>query len=199
MTQLTDYQKDIFKEIGNVGIGNGSTALAQMINRDVQINFPTMQVIDIQELFKLQGEHIISNCFITGDLDGCILSIFDKKNGMELIDLMFMQEKGTFKEINDDAKSAYNEMLNVVGGCYLNALADMLNIKLMPKPPIFTFGDTVAIKDPIMHQLSDVKESFLIQAGLIIDGEEVKGNIILVLTEDSNKKVLEIIDEMNQN
>ncbi|MFW6311597.1 MAG: chemotaxis protein CheC [Nanoarchaeota archaeon] len=195
--ELTDYQKDIFKEIGNVGIGTGATALSQMISRDVNITFPNVQLINVDEIFSKNEEYCVSSCKLQGDLDGCIISVFDKKNAFNLIDLMFFREKGTTTEIDEDGKGAYNEMLNVVGGCYLNSLADMINIKLMPMPPVFVAGPLINIKDSVLQQLNDVNDSFFIKTDFNIGGETIEGNIFLILTNESNKKVLDIIDKMN--
>jgi chemotaxis protein CheY-P-specific phosphatase CheC len=192
--ELNEYHKDIFKEIGNVGIGTGSTALSQMISRSVEIDFPNVSLVDVQTVFSQDGEFLVSSCQLQGDLDGCISAIFDKENGFKLIDLMFFQEKGTLKELNDDAMGAYNEMLNVVGGCYLNSLADMLKIKLMPQPPKFFLGKLEGMKD---HLEKGTTESFFVQTCFTIDGEQVVGSIFLILSSSSIKKILEIIDSMN--
>jgi chemotaxis protein CheC len=193
---LTPYQQDIFKEIGNVGIGNGATALGQMINRDVSITFPNVKLIELDTLFSIPGEFCVSNCALEGDLNGCITSIFDKKNSFNLMEVMLGLPKNSLVEVSDDSKGAYNEMLNVVGGCYLNALADMLGIRLMPKPPVFMVGNLPSIKDTMLWQFKDVKDSFFVQTDFTVDGEKIFGNIFLTLTPESNEKVLRIIEKM---
>lgn len=196
--ELTDYQKDIFREIGNVGMGTGATALSQMINRQVNITFPHVNLIKIDNIFSMKGDYLISSCQLDGDLDGHITAIFDKKNGLNLIDLMFFREIGSSNNVDEEGKGAYNEMLNVIGGCYLNSLADMLKIRIMPKPPIFLLGDLVSVKDSMLKQFENVKNSFFVQTDFEIDGVRIVGNIYLILTEDSNKKVLQIIDSLDK-
>lgn len=193
---LTDYQSDIFREIGNVGIGHGATALSQMISRDVIITIPDIQIVDLNEIFSQGGDYMISNCKLQGDLGGGILGVFDKKNALHLVDLMFSQPIGSMTEVNEDVKSAFNEMVNIVGGCYLNALADLLKLKLLPLPPVFLYGNLVSIHDSFLKQFKDATESFYVKTKFTIGSDQISGAIYLIFTKESSEKVLKLIDNM---
>ena len=56
----------------------------------------------------------MSNCKLQGDLDGAILGIFDKKNALQLVDLMFFKPPGSMTEINSEVKSAFNETCRIL-------------------------------------------------------------------------------------
>ena len=40
LDELNDMQYDVLKEIGNIGAGNATTALAQMVNMKVDMSVP---------------------------------------------------------------------------------------------------------------------------------------------------------------
>ena len=40
LDELNDMQYDVLKEIGNIGAGNATTALAQMVNIKVDMSVP---------------------------------------------------------------------------------------------------------------------------------------------------------------
>ena len=49
---LTDMQFDVLKEIGNIGAGNATTALSQMINMKIDMNVPKGWCISAGKVFS---------------------------------------------------------------------------------------------------------------------------------------------------
>lgn len=46
LNELSSMQYDVLKELGNIGAGNATTALAQMINKKVDIGVPHVRLVD---------------------------------------------------------------------------------------------------------------------------------------------------------
>ena len=50
MEQLTDQYFDVLKELGNIGAGNATTALAQMIDCKVDMCVPQVRLLEFKEV-----------------------------------------------------------------------------------------------------------------------------------------------------
>ena len=55
MEQLTQEYFDVLKELGNIGAGNATTALAQMIGCKVDMSVPKVRLLEFQELGEIVG------------------------------------------------------------------------------------------------------------------------------------------------
>ena len=55
MEQLTNQYFDVLKELGNIGAGNATTALAQMIDCKVDMSVPQVRLLEFQELGDIVG------------------------------------------------------------------------------------------------------------------------------------------------
>jgi chemotaxis protein CheC len=197
--ELTEYELDMFNEIGNVGVGNAATALSTMLGKKVNISLPTTKLINREELLKeMDRELLIVTCKIEGDLEGNVVVIYNKENAFPLIDLMNGVPEGTLKELDEMAKSAYKEMVNIIAGPYLDSLSQMMSMRLLPKPPIFNYGKLVAIKDSLLSQLpTGFEEVLYVKAMMSIDGKTIFGDMYIVLGKKSLEKVIGILKKVS--
>jgi chemotaxis protein CheC len=191
--ELNEIQKDMFGEVGNVGVGNAATALSVMINKKVDLSLPETEVITKENLMRnLSNEVLLVNSKLEGDLTGNLIVIYDKQTAFPLIDLLLGNEKGTLKEIDEMAKSVFKEMVNVIAGPYLDSLADMSGYRVLPKPPTFTFGNLVAIRDIVTAELpAEVNEIISVKTEITVEEEKIFGDIFLVLDKPSLEKLME--------
>ena len=85
-------EKDILGEIGNMCAGNATTALAQILGKRIDLELPSVKVIDVADLPRLlkvdPEEPIIGiHMQIWGGARGNALMIFPTKDSHALIDL----------------------------------------------------------------------------------------------------------------
>lgn len=55
LNDLSTIQYDVLKELGNIGAGNATTALAQLINKKVQIGVPQVRLLEFNEISSVIG------------------------------------------------------------------------------------------------------------------------------------------------
>ena len=82
MEELTNQYYDVLKELGNIGAGNATTALAQMIDCKVDMSVPQVQLLDFNKL----GE-------IVGGEDEIMVGIYLQVEGAVEGSMMFIQKK----------------------------------------------------------------------------------------------------------
>ena len=71
---------DILKEIGNIGAGNATTALASMLQCRIDMNVPEVKLIEVDELAESLGgaQRVMTAIFleVEGDITGDIIFLF---------------------------------------------------------------------------------------------------------------------------
>ena len=55
LTELSELQMDVLKEIGNVGAGNSATALSRLIQRRIEMNVPQVALVPIEDVPEFVG------------------------------------------------------------------------------------------------------------------------------------------------
>ena len=92
------------------------------------------------------------------------------------------------------AKSVFKEMVNVIAGPYLDSLANMADLKLLPQPPTFVYGKLFSIKDIILAKLpQDIDDVISVKTELSVEKEVIFGNIYFVLNKLSLDKLLNLL------
>ena len=82
MEELTNQYYDVLKELGNIGAGNATTALAQMIDCKVDMSVPQVQLLDFNKLGEIVGgeDEIMVGIYlqVEGDVEGSMMFIQKK-------------------------------------------------------------------------------------------------------------------------
>ena len=80
---------NVFREISNIGSGNASTSLAQMLNEIVDIGIPNSDLrefSDITNSYSSPEELVVGTVLqISGDLEGFIMVIMDVDSTLTLL------------------------------------------------------------------------------------------------------------------
>lgn len=126
--KLSAIDKDILTEIGSMCAGNATTALAQILNKRIDLQFPSVKFVNIAKLpGHLSGypEEIILGVHmqILGGIRGNALMVFPRKDAFALIDILIgpLEEKSCSP--TEIGISALKEMGNVVISSYLSTLS----------------------------------------------------------------------------
>ena len=100
---------DVLREIGNIGAGNATTALAQLLNTKVDMLVPKVSLLDFQEVGSAMGgeEQIMAGIYLVveGDISGSIMFLLEEKSARELVAKLMGCEPGT------DIQSTYKQVL----------------------------------------------------------------------------------------
>lgn len=195
MTELTQAQEDLLKELANVGMGNTATSLAKMVDSFVNISLPSMSIIHPSDFCDNDPQkYCITTSGIEGELKGMLTIVFSEEQSFWLVDKMFANPEGTTTEINEDGIAAMKEFCNIIGGAFLSALSDLTQIDFMPKIPSILIGTNQTICEDYKKLVSDeVKDILSVETRLAIDGKTLEGNVYMILDETSFKKLFETI------
>ena len=83
---------DVLREIGNIGAGNATTALAQMLQRKVDMKVPKAALFEFRDLGEVIGgeETIMAGVYMTveGDVRGSMMFLLEKNSAGHLANQM---------------------------------------------------------------------------------------------------------------
>ena len=143
LEKLEDSQFDVLKEIGNIGAGNATTALATMLNIKVDMSVPNVALLPFDNISSFIGseEQTVVGILleIQGDIDGMMMFLFDMKSAHHLVNSLMMrdvhQDENGMADFSEMEMSALNEIGNIVSGSYLSALSGLTGMKMVSSVP----------------------------------------------------------------
>ena len=186
---------DVLREIGNIGAGNATTALAKLINAKIDMKVPKVEMVDFQHLASIVGneEDLMIAVMVTlsVDVDGMMMFLMDKKSGTYLIEQMMA---GSGMPVNEDFGelefSVISEIGNIITGSYLSALASLLNMKIDMSIPYLSIDMAGAILSVPAIEFGKIGDEVLLIQTDFGDEVEVKGYFILIPDQDSYTRIL---------
>lgn len=143
---------NVFREISNIGSGNASTSLAQMLNEIVDIGIPNSDLrefSDITNSYSSPEELVVGAVLqISGDLEGFIMVIMDVDSTLTLLSRLLGRkiecDKENYEELYKELNSV-GEICNILCGTYLTAMSDMTGLTIDQSIPYFSVDMVMAI------------------------------------------------------
>lgn len=187
---------DVLREIGNIGAGNATTALAQMLQRKVDMKVPKAALFEFRDLGEVIGgeETVMAGVYmvVEGDIQGSMMFLLQKDSAKHLIDQMLGGFGGTDgEEFGEMEISVLKEMGNIMTGAYLNSLSDLTGLKIYPSAPDLTVDMAGAILSVPAIEFGVLGDKILMIQTRFTDDVEIDGFFILVPDLDSYKKIME--------
>ncbi len=136
---LKALQIDALREVANIGAGHAATALSQLTKQTIMITVPELTVARIEDVPDLMGDAdaavVAVLMHMLGDLTGRTLLMLPERDARVLVDLLNRRELGATKAFGELEQSGIKEAANILGGAYMNALADFMGMMLLPSVP----------------------------------------------------------------
>ena len=193
LEKMSDQYFDVLKEIGNIGAGNATTALSQLMQCKVDMSVPQVRMLEFKEVGEMMGgeETLMAGIYlgIEGDITGSIMFLLEKQTARHLVDkLMGMEMEG--EEFSEIEFSALKEVGNIITGAYLNSLSSLTNLVIYPSIPDLTVDMAGAILSVPAIQFGEVGDKMLLIQSQFFDERVMDGYFILVPDLDSYGKIL---------
>ncbi|WP_202923687.1 chemotaxis protein CheC [Pontibacter fetidus] len=136
---VTELERDIIKEILNIGLARAADSFAAIAKDKVLLKVPDIQLIEVKELIKLvtkyESTHFIIQSDIKGDFNGATLMLFSDDHISRLSEVclnMLEVQKG---EVNAMQESLLLEISNIITGAMVTQLANILKANIYGSPP----------------------------------------------------------------
>ena len=110
LNELNEIQYDVLREIGNIGAGNATTALSQMLNQKMDMSVPKVALVPFNEISEIMGDEDQTVVGILlgfeGDIFGMMMFLFDTRSAHHLVNALMMQDR----EAGVDSGADFSEM-----------------------------------------------------------------------------------------
>ena len=202
---LNELQFDALKELANVGAGNATVALSNLLNKHIKLSVSDARIVDISQVPEIVGdeEKVMTGILIMlkGGISGCVMFLFDTGSVDKMLDILFEKfpdfrsekkiKKNLTEEFNEMEISAIMEVGNIISGAYLKALSDMTDITINVSVPMLQMDMVGSIMSvPAIQMGKEVDKLLLIDTHFSED-IDFNGYYIFIPDEASNKKMLE--------
>ncbi len=194
LDKLTDLEFDVLKEIGNIGAGNATTALSQIMNMKIDMSVPNVALIPITEIAGMIGseETIVVGILLgmEGDITGMMMFLLNEKSAHTIVNTLLgrnIEEDEAFGEIEF---SALSEIGNIIAGAYLSALSTMTNLTVIESVPSLTIDMAGAILSVPAIEYGRVGDKVLFIETNLGEDDFLNGYIVMVPELESYGKIL---------
>lgn len=192
---MNEAKLDFLKELANIGTGHATTALSQMLSgRLFQLVVPDAQMLPFSEAAAYIGgsEQVVVGIFVvvSGDVKGYMAFLLPLDSALVLLRLLTGDDSG---EIDDLARSALQELGNIMITSYLNALSKMTDLLMAPSVPGVAVDMAGAVWESVLAGAQVINEVTVIRTEFFADGESIEGNIIFLPDDDDFKKIARLL------
>ncbi len=206
--KLSEVQRDALQEVGNIGAGNAANALAQMINKRVDINIPSVEMVELDEYANTMSNKnetlLVAWSNVTGKTRATVLTLFNIKDAIDItsiivddrdkkqIDLRKKISKASdFPELYH---SAISELGHILGSHYVSAIGDLLGIRLMTEPPDMSVDTGRQLFKILKEEIGLLKKlSLVITTNVIITDIKVTGTFLFIPNLETLQELLEAL------
>lgn len=147
--QLTELHLDAIAELLNIGMGQATDSLSQILNEEVNLSVPSVQLLSRLDAAKNidSGERspiVAVKQHFNGPFWGDALLLFPQEKSLELVKAIVKEElpTPTLLELEQDA---LNEIGNIILTSCLSSLANILTHEVKSSIPQFVSGPAIQI------------------------------------------------------
>ncbi|MFJ8355241.1 flagellar motor switch protein [Bacillus paramycoides] len=215
---LTSQECDILGEIANISFGSASTVLSTILNRQVSITAPHVELVDLYDTSDVEVPHVVLNIHFTKGLDMENLLVLKQDVALSIADLMMMGtgevEEG--KELGELELSAVQEAMNQMMGFAATSMSEFFQDTVDMSPPTIKVvqlteeiekisginGDNMVVKVSFELKIDNLVNSQLVQ---IVSVEHAKrminkllqlsGGVEEEIDEQAEVQEIEIVEE----
>ncbi|MEA3282044.1 MAG: chemotaxis protein CheC [Euryarchaeota archaeon] len=195
---LTDSELDALKELGNIGTGHATTALAEMTGVRIGISVPNIDIVPINRIIGriVDEDELVAGLFfeLSGGTTGFMQILFKEASALALTDLLMGREIGSGTTLSGMDESALKEVGNILASAFSDAWAKLLGIILLPSPPAFAFDTAGAVTNHLLTTIGTTVDNAILFK-TIFEGELgiFSGYFLLLPHPESLNNILTIL------
>lgn len=202
--KLDTDQIDALQEIGNIGSGHSANALADLLNRKVDMSLPRFFLLTPKEFSTVQWSKMkqkknedqilaVSICETKGDLDADIIVVLDELTINYLLSIINKDspEDTGMKNLGVIDKSIILEVSSILSLHYLTAVNTFLNLKSFPETPYLVIDSAKPVLEKIVtHMEKTTEKLLLVECDIFTTDIKMKPIVIFAPHPDSVEKTI---------
>ncbi len=202
---------DALGEIGNIGAGKAGVALSKILNRDVSMSTPFIDLSykppedSFPEEWYSKDELVVVTLSTASDHNFDLYCLFDKKSADNLLKLMFTNfiKKESVEDYTTLERSLLKEIGSILLLQYISALNKLLKVdNVATYPHIFTgkLRDIISASKTTANvgRCQSEKDTYVVNLNVFTIEEEVSATITIVPCEDTIPRFLQSLGIENK-
>ncbi len=194
LEEVNSMYMDVLKEIGNIGAGNATTAIARMVGARIDMSVPNVKLLEVSELGTAVGneDDTIIGIFleVQNDISGSMMFLLDIESGHYLVNTLMGRDISYNEDFDEMDLSALKEVGNIIAASYLTALSTLTKMSIAPSVPYIAVdmaASILSVPAIMFGMMGD--NALLIQTEINAD-VAINGYFILMPEQDSYDKIL---------
>lgn len=197
MKKIDGVQMDVLKEIGNIGAGNATTALAHMLNKRLDMKVPEIKLVDFDSLAKIIGdeEKPVAAIYValSGDIEGSMMFVLPEDSAHSLANQLMGREESLREPFSEMDLSAIKEIGNIITGAYLSAISTLTGMTIGVSVPCASIDMAAAVLSVPAISFGQVGDSVLLIQTQFGDDMQLDGYFILLPTMESYERIMKAL------
>ncbi|MCI8363730.1 MAG: chemotaxis protein CheC [Eubacterium sp.] len=194
LVEINEKYVDVLQELGNIGAGNATTAIASMLSIRVNMNVPKVELLEVSKLGAsiCPEDEIIVGIFleIQMDIEGSMMFLMRLDSAQYLVNKLMMRDASYQGEFDEMDLSALKEIGNIIAGSYLSALSTMTNLVISPSIPYLAVDMAASVLSVPAIEFGQYGDYALLIQTEFGDEVMINGYFILMPEQQSYDKIL---------
>ena len=187
---------DVMKEISSIGTSHAATALYKLLQREIRISIPEINILGYEETVDRLGyiEELVTATLVrmSNEIDGLMLFVFKMDLANAVLGKLIGMEYQSFEELDELAYSALEEVGNIIICSYVNAFTHLVGVQIDLSVPSSTVNMLGGVLTVPMAEYGYVTDKLMyINAEFIVDGEKLSDGLLMLPDIESLNRILE--------
>jgi chemotaxis protein CheC len=196
---LSNIERDALKEVANIGAGQSSSVLSELVHCRVDLVVSDIDFISLHDVVARTGtqhRNVVGTYTpVIKGIDGNMIVLISMESAVMLAGkINSVEHPGAFSVSTQRGKEIMTRIGDILAGSYINALNQFLDMHMQYDKTglVTTFGESI-IDLIVLSVNPGVKNALLIKTSFSIQGTEIRGEFMLLLAAGSLDSVLHII------
>jgi chemotaxis protein CheC len=186
---------DVLREIGNIGAGNAATSLGMILNAEVGIQLPKVQITDFDSTVDALGgaESMTVGVLLnfSGEANGLIMFLLKMEDAENITSVLVHDDEDGAEGLSEMKLSAIKEIGNILGSAYVNSIALLTGLQIDISVPYIAIDMAGAILSVPIIEFGAVGDKVMfIEEGFYTDEEELNSDVIMFAEVDTLQRIM---------
>jgi len=200
--EFTAIQMDAMQELANIGAAHSATTLSQMLNTQIGMSVPEINIVDIAKVGEFLNDELTTMVVfeLQGDIPhgGFLILHFPRDSAIRTATIVQGSDSPDHRPTDMD-QSAILEVGNIMISSFLSASSDLLGFIMLPSPPVLITDMAHAAITSLIAQLTvEVDDVILFRVKLTSEEHHIAGNILIFLEVTTLQKIANRLEEITK-
>jgi chemotaxis protein CheC len=196
--ELNPVQHDALVELLNIGFGRAGASLSKLTQQRVLLDVPQVAIHPVSHLNtslgRLVDERVASvHQVFSGPVAGDALLLLDPIAAATLTELL-TDVPALSLDLDPSTREVFTEVGNIVLNACIGTFGNMLDVPVSFSVPDGDVSSVTSVIDRMLESGDGFRYALIITAGFRLRDSAVNGYVVIVLTVQSLKRLVDALD-----